>query len=134
MVTIHVKKEDIPKQLSPLRYEGNVIFSLLFGEYGVGFFGIKDNRLFFIGEENIPDEVELEVPENTEEVQQTYVLAEYFLQKIAMTQDISIDVKLGEELEIITGERDLIITTMTKFLSNFEYSNRLIDGIRTGLV
>ncbi len=89
MVELQIHKKDTAIQLWPISFNGVLIFNdSFFGEKG--FFGIKDNYLVFIKDEDIPEEFTIQIPENLEEVQGFLGSAEYLLHRAMVTPEIAV--------------------------------------------
>ncbi len=89
MRELKIDKKEIGQQLWPISFDGVLIFNYdFFGKEG--FFGIRDNSLIFISQENIPDKISIHIPENLDEVQGFLSSAEYILQRVMMTPELEV--------------------------------------------
>ncbi len=84
MIDIKIHKKDISKQLWPLSFDGILVFNFSFMD-NFGLFGIKDNHLILVDDKDIPEEMAIQIPENTEEVLGFLGSAEYILHRFMMT-------------------------------------------------
>ncbi len=89
MRELKVDKKELGQQLWPISFEGILIFNDSF--FGTeGFFGVRENSLIFIPQENIPNKMTVYIPENLEEVQGFLASAEYILQRTMMTPGLEV--------------------------------------------
>jgi hypothetical protein len=90
MIDMTIRKDQLHNQLWPLVFYGTLVFSFEFmGEDGI--FGIRDNYLNFIPMENLAGEINISIPENTEEVMGFLASADFIINRLMMTPRITIE-------------------------------------------
>ncbi len=128
MRELQIEKKDIQKQLWPLSYEGMLLFETDFlGQEG--FFGIRDNYLIFISSDNIPKEININLPENLEEVQGFLSSAEYLLNRVMLTPKIYVE-GFDDEEYTIDELRTEAITIFSNFIQLFSKNAVELEKIK----
>ncbi len=130
MRELQIEKKDLQKQLWPLSFEGTLIFKTsFFGQEG--FFGIRDNYLIFISDDQIPKEININLPENLEEVQGFLSSAEYLLNRVMLTPEIHVEGFVNKEIQS-DQLRTEVITIFSNFIQLFSKNAVELEKIKNG--
>ena len=126
MITVDIKKEDYKQMMFPLKYKNAIIFANTFNNVS-GLYGISENSLFFIREENLEDTFQVEVPETIEELAECTKVIEFAVQKIAINGMVEVP-------ESDLSDQKSKLKPFVDFMTGYEKGLQLIEGIKNGTV
>lgn len=127
MIAMTIKKEDLHKQLLPFRYKEVMVLSHsmeIDGKPEKGIYGLNGNNVFFLKYDDLPDEFEIGIPENLEEVETHLVAGEYLIQRLMLTPEIYIT-GIETNMSFDTAVRPLVI-----LLSYYEERSKTIERMK----
>jgi hypothetical protein len=130
MLKIAIKKEELGHQLWPFSINNTLIFSNHFANLN-GWFGVRNNNLRFIPEKDIPEEFEIEIPEDNEETQGFLGSAEYLVHRIMLTPKIVV-IGLPQDETLPTDLKAEVLKAFLKFIENYNNNSKLLEGLKNG--
>ena len=122
-----LNKSELNSVLLPFKYEGALIYSKSVYKFN-GFYGIKDDSLFFISLENLESEIEIYSPENTLELQEFMDQIDTILQKLAMNGDMT----FATHMTPISTEE--LMRPFIDFTKRYENNLNLMEAIKNGII
>ena len=127
MLKLEIKKSDLEKYLEPFSYKEILVFSqTLLGEDG--FFGIKNNALFFISTENIEEDLIIEYPAEIQEVQAFVTTADYLIQRVMASRKLNV---IGFSKDISEEKLKIeILKIFYDFIENYNQNTYLLEKIK----
>jgi len=85
MLEFTIAKEELSSQIYPFHYDGALILEnrlQVKDQVYEGLYGFKNNALFFISYEFLPDELTLKIPETQEELHDFWYAVDFILQRL----------------------------------------------------
>ena len=137
MKKIEENLETLKGTFLPFIYNDAVIFSIEMR--GIpGMYGIRKNSLYFEEIKTTLDVeastiISIEIPETTEEMVELIQVAEFAIQKIAMTSEI---IPLNQKYELIKESPGVteLLRPFINFITRYEKTTHIIEGIKHGIV
>ena len=126
MITIDIKKEDFKQMMFPLKYKNALIFANEFNGVS-GLYGITENTLFFIREENLESIFQIEVPETIEELAEYTKVIEFAVQKIAINGGVEVP-------ESTPSDQKSKLEPFVTFMLDYEKGLHIIEGLKNGII
>jgi len=128
MQTLKIKKNKLRGFFVPFKYNNNLIYSLeleLEDEALFGFYGFGKNTIYFIDIDELPEEIELELPDELEELQEFLGAVENIIQRISLN---------GSSIYIpsidTTIETKYLLKPYVNFVRNYEENIRMIERLK----
>ena len=118
---------DFKSLFLPFKYNDSVIFAKEYkGE--PGFYGIQRNAVIFIPLDELPEILEVEVPDSVDELTEFVQTLDFIIQRIAMTGEVTYQ---GNELYETPED---LMRPFVKFMKNYEHNINIIEGLKNGTI
>ena len=115
---VNISRDELEFQLVPFKYNNAIIFATELKGFR-GLFGAERNEIFFISEDFLDSELEIELPDTIEDNTTMYATITWLIQRILMTPNFKI--KWPEEKNPIKAKEVL------------KYLYKIIKGYEDGL-
>jgi len=127
MLQMKVKKEDLSNIFIPVGFKEAMIFALELKTEDThkGLYGMYENKLVFFPYDELPDIIDIQVPESVEEVAVYPQIAEYVGQRLMCTDNIFVE-GFG------TVDFKYAVRPFVEFLKRYEERVQIIERIKHG--